>query len=126
MPKIVSSSIVSASKDEDDTGSLHIYYCLCGEFLMILDVSIDRLPRRETDGAFILNTKKRTCKLNTTFDKTVIVQRKSEGSMDLGTEADGSSGKRSGFEKQNRQACPKCGLFVCYDQKGVRIFLMER
>ncbi|KAI8621983.1 hypothetical protein BC830DRAFT_13923 [Chytriomyces sp. MP71] len=37
MPKIVSSSIVSASKDEDDTGSrMNIYYCLCGEFLLIL------------------------------------------------------------------------------------------
>ncbi|KAI8835047.1 hypothetical protein HDU81_002365 [Chytriomyces hyalinus] len=117
MPKIVSSSIVSASKDEDDSGSrMNIYYCLCGEFLLILDVKIDRLPRRQTDGAFILNTKKRTYKLNTVFSKKVVVKR---------TPEEGNPDKKIGFEAQNRHCCPKCGLFVCYDQKGVFSYILD-
>ncbi|KAJ3346392.1 hypothetical protein HDU83_003125 [Entophlyctis luteolus] len=143
MPKIVSSSIVSASKDDDDASSrMNVYFCLCGEFLMILDIAIDRLPRRPVDGAYVLNTKKRTYKLNSVFSKTVVVRRRQANTdnderpsnlaaTDPTAVAAGSDGaherpsQQTRFERQHRHVCPKCGLLVAYDQKGSFLYVVD-
>ncbi|KAI8853521.1 hypothetical protein BC829DRAFT_289820 [Chytridium lagenaria] len=109
MPKIISSSIVSASQEHTgkEKNRLHVYYCICGEFLLILDTVINKLPRRQTDGAYILNTKKRTHKLNTVPGPIKIVKRE------------------KGFEKQCRYCCPRCGLFVSYDQNSTFYYFLD-
>ena len=76
MPKVKKSSQVSSSetsllKDK----RLHVYYCLCGSYALVSDVLIDRLPKRKTDNAHIINMKTRTMKLNTEAGATKIIKR---------------------------------------------------
>ncbi|KAF9191577.1 hypothetical protein BGZ51_007140 [Haplosporangium sp. Z 767] len=54
MPKIISNSIISSSDNRDDPQGLHSYYCLCSEFILVIDMELGQLPRRETDNAIIL------------------------------------------------------------------------
>lgn len=80
MPKIVSSSIVSSSDhttttSEDQQRALHVYYCLCSEFLLVIDADLDHLARRTTDNAIIVSNTRRTYKLTAERDNVVIVQR---------------------------------------------------
>ncbi|TXT14161.1 uncharacterized protein COLE_00354 [Cutaneotrichosporon oleaginosum] len=37
--------------------ALRSYYCLCGDFVLVLQGKLDRLPQRKTDGAYIIRTK---------------------------------------------------------------------
>lgn len=50
MPKIVSRAVVSSSEQAALTQSaravLRSYYCLCGDFVLVLQGKLDRLPRR--------------------------------------------------------------------------------
>ena len=143
----MSSSIVSASSDfVKEKKKLHIYYCICGEYLLIIDTVIHKLPRRATDGSFIINTKKRISKFNVIQGDSVMLKRKSlpptksniPNTSTINTEtnlipsntddtestliSDSSSLSNDlalfKYEKQHRKLCPKCKLFVCYDQKG--------
>lgn len=79
MPKIVSSSIVSSSdhlvQQEDQRSALHVYYCLCSEFILVIDADLRILPRRRTDNAIIVSNTKRTYKLTAEPGQTVVVQR---------------------------------------------------
>ncbi|KAI9016482.1 hypothetical protein CLU79DRAFT_762765 [Phycomyces nitens] len=101
MPKIVTSSIVSSSdhsaQAEDQRHTLHVYYCLCSEFLLVIDVDLRQLPRRRTDNAIIVSNTRRTYKLTAEADDCVILKR------------------RDGFEKQYRYRCPRCDLLVAYE-----------
>ncbi len=69
MGKIVSRGVVSASKESIDVAKgLSVNYCLCGEFLLVLNTTLSALPVRPTDGSLGLrNTgaSKRVYKLNT-------------------------------------------------------------
>ncbi|KAJ3148615.1 hypothetical protein HDU86_007368 [Geranomyces michiganensis] len=101
MPKIVSSSTVSASSDLETAieKNLHVYYCLlCNEYVLILDRRLSKLPRRKTDNAYII-TQARTFKLNLKRGPTSIIKR------------DG------GFEEQKGWDCPRCGVPIAYDQE---------
>ncbi|KAI9492720.1 hypothetical protein BDB00DRAFT_826913 [Zychaea mexicana] len=101
MPKIVSSSIVSSSDHtgqlEDQRHLLHVYYCLCSEFLLVIDADLRKLPRRRTDNAIIVSNTRRTYKFTAESDGCTIVKR------------------REGFEKQYRYHCPRCRLLVAYE-----------
>ncbi len=84
MPKVVSRAAVSSSDTAGETLSsqaiLRSHYCLCGEFILVIDRSLDKLPRRRcvsgsaegiplaradtqaagwrrTDGAYIVRSK---------------------------------------------------------------------
>ncbi|GJE84096.1 hypothetical protein PsYK624_001710 [Phanerochaete sordida] len=106
MPKVVSRSAVSSSTDAQPTASssaaLRVYYCLCGEFILVVDKSLASLPKRQTDGATVLRChdsdagKARVFKLNATPKDAVLVER-------LG-----------GHEKQYRFHCPRCDLQIGY------------
>ncbi|KAI7881965.1 hypothetical protein K492DRAFT_236303 [Lichtheimia hyalospora FSU 10163] len=101
MPKIVSSSIVSSSdhlvQQDDQRSALHVYYCLCSEFILVIDADLRILPRRRTDNAIIVSNTKRTYKLTAEPGQTVVVQRK------------------EGYEKQYRYHCPRCQLLIAYE-----------
>ncbi|RKO89177.1 hypothetical protein BDK51DRAFT_53248 [Blyttiomyces helicus] len=121
MPKIVSSSTISASTDLAAEKNLLIYYCVyCGEFLMVLEkaggsvtyqgaglVDSFGLPRRKTDNAYIVNEEKRTYRFNMETGPTKIVKRD------------------DGYEKQHRMHCPRCKLFVAYDQKRGFTYVLD-
>jgi len=52
MPKVVSRAVVSSSEQAGLTQSaravLRSYYCLCGDFILVLQGKLDRLPRRKS------------------------------------------------------------------------------
>lgn len=44
----------------EDESSFAVYYCsFCGAFALVIDVKLDTLPTRKTDGARVLDTKAR-------------------------------------------------------------------
>ncbi|KAI8085169.1 uncharacterized protein BX664DRAFT_284237 [Halteromyces radiatus] len=106
MPKIVSSSTISSSNfDEGQTDQrqkLQIYYCLCSEFLLVIDAELQLLPRRKTDNAIIIDNRQRTYKLTAEAKQPVILKR------------------GEGFEKQYRYHCPRCELLIAYEMKEER------
>ncbi|KXN86416.1 hypothetical protein AN958_10278 [Leucoagaricus sp. SymC.cos] len=107
MPKVVSRSAVSSSTDAQPTASssaaLRVYYCICGEFILVIDKSLASLPRRQTDNAVMIRTqdndtgKARIFKLNATINEhPLIIERK------------------NGYERQYRCLCPRCSLPIGY------------
>ncbi|PCH41127.1 hypothetical protein WOLCODRAFT_137206 [Wolfiporia cocos MD-104 SS10] len=106
MPKVVSRSAVSSSTDARPTASsvaaLRVYYCICGEFILVIDKSLTSLPRRKTDDAVVIRCqdselgKARVFKLNATEQEPLLVERP------------------NGHERQYRFHCPRCNLPVAY------------
>lgn len=104
MPKIVSSSIVSTSEQRPQSRQppLSTYYCICGDYLLILDKRIQQLPRRKTDGAHILQNNERRYKVNAVGPTTKLIKR------------------QGGFERQYRYSCPKCLLPFLYETDSAK------
>lgn len=117
MPKIVSRSVISSSDGPSSTtgagnaaagGStqpLRIFYCLCGDFALVCDQSLDELPKRPLDGARVMRcldspkgAKKTTFKLSARQGKQVMLRR-----------PDGT------LEKQHRFHCSRCDLPLGYE-----------
>jgi len=107
MPKIVSRSAVSTSTDaaptESASASLRVFYCLCGEFALVIDKDISLLPRRKTDGAIILRAsaldgqpKPQIFKLNVNISSPILIKRE------------------NGLECQYRYTCTRCALPIGY------------
>ncbi|KAI0036806.1 hypothetical protein K488DRAFT_75800 [Vararia minispora EC-137] len=107
MPKVVSRSAVSASSDAISTASstaaLRVYYCICGEFVLVIDKSLSSLPRRKTDKAIIIRSqdgpdaKAQVFKLNADTAEPVLVERTT-----------------GGHERQYRFYCTRCQLLIGY------------
>ncbi|KAI6003740.1 hypothetical protein EDD15DRAFT_2219817 [Pisolithus albus] len=107
MPKVVSRSAVSSSTDAKPTASaaaaLRVYYCICGEFILVIEKSLAALPRRRTDGAYIIR-----CRENVT-GKAVVFK------LNASTSVAPVLVNRSGaYERQYRFSCPRCNLLVGY------------
>ncbi|CAO3640949.1 unnamed protein product [Cunninghamella blakesleeana] len=104
--KIVSSSIISSSSLDENQDSkrhrLQVYYCLCSEFLLVINFDLRQLPRRKTDNAIIVDNTKRTYKLTANSNGPVIIKRP------------------DGFEKQYRYHCPRCELLIAYEMQEER------
>ncbi|CCA71221.1 hypothetical protein PIIN_05158 [Serendipita indica DSM 11827] len=109
MPKVISRSTISSSAEASATTSataaLRTYYCLCGEFILVIDKTLSNLPRRTTDNAIILRSKDtdsaKACvfKLNAKEVGAVLVERP------------------NGLERQFRYNCPRCNLLVAYQNE---------
>ncbi|ELK23502.1 hypothetical protein MDA_GLEAN10020981 [Myotis davidii] len=73
MPKVVSRSVVCSDtrdREEYDDGEkpLHVYYCLCGQMVLVLDCQLEKLPMRPRDRS----------KFGQGFGKTNIYTQKQE------------------------------------------------
>ncbi|KAJ7781102.1 hypothetical protein B0H16DRAFT_1497086 [Mycena metata] len=107
MPKIVSRSAVSSSTEAKPTKSsaaaLRVYYCICGEFILVIDKSIASLPRRRTDDSIIVRAqdsdadKARVFKLNAVMSEPILLER--------------PGGQH---ERLFRFNCPRCTLPIGY------------
>ncbi|ETW83910.1 hypothetical protein HETIRDRAFT_314634 [Heterobasidion irregulare TC 32-1] len=107
MPKVISRSAVSSSTDAQPTASsaaaLRVYYCICGEFVLVIDKTLASLPQRKTDEAIIIRSqdsddgKARIFKLNAKPGDPVLVER-----------------SHGGHERQYRFRCPRCTLLIGY------------
>ncbi|KAF9181237.1 hypothetical protein BGZ49_004890 [Haplosporangium sp. Z 27] len=95
MPKIISNSIISSSDNREEVQGLHSYYCLCSEFILVIELG--QLPRRETDNAVIIENASRMYKLHAIPGDVKIVKRSDK------------------FEKQHRLYCPRCSLLIAYE-----------
>eukprot|EP00899_Mesostigma_viride_P010760 jgi/Mesvir1/19686/Mv09955-RA.1 len=91
---------------------LTVYYCKhCATHVLILDTTLQKLPRRKTDNAYVIDTSKHIAKLNT-----------EEGGKCLLKRADDK------VERQWRMKCSGCQLFVAYrseEEKPRLIYLVD-
>ncbi|TIB74480.1 hypothetical protein E3Q22_00818 [Wallemia mellicola] len=82
---------------------LNSYYCICGEFILVIDKPLSYLPRRRTDDSYIIThtagteSTKRNFKLNGISQTPCMLQRE-----------DGMC------ERQHRLSCPRCTIVVAY------------
>jgi hypothetical protein len=76
MPKVISKFQINQSLPQNSTTSnINVYYCICGEYCLILDNVIESLNKRTTDRSYILNAKELTFKLNASEGDEVLVKR---------------------------------------------------
>lgn len=86
MPKVYTRAVFSSSDHAKPTASsravLRTYYCLCGDFALVLQGKLERLPRRRHDGASIVRSRQgrmgqsaRKFKLNVKAGERVVVRR---------------------------------------------------
>ncbi|GAA5936826.1 uncharacterized protein JCM15063_000072 [Sporobolomyces koalae] len=139
---------ISQSKPEDYSGAenLHVHYCLCGEFILVVDAPLASLPRRPADKSFALvnqGADKRVYKLNVSESNSSLVKPQAAGtgqtSGDMlsgggvgaaGKEGNGVLALRDGqFEYQRRLYCTRCQLQIGYEtvpgeSKGVATFIL--
>mmetsp|Transcript_37915 Transcript_37915/g.60897 ORF Transcript_37915/g.60897 Transcript_37915/m.60897 type:complete len:230 (+) Transcript_37915:27-716(+) len=100
------------SNIKDD--GLKVCYCKhCGQYSMILDVLLNKLPIRKSDKSRVVNEKKRVCKKNMIAGQAKLIKRKA-----------------GGIERQYRFFCKQCGLLLCYrsvpeNQVGSYTFIVK-
>ncbi|EJU06223.1 hypothetical protein DACRYDRAFT_44504 [Dacryopinax primogenitus] len=105
MPKVVSRSAVSSSLGAaaSEGRPLRVYYCLCGEFILVSDKRLSLFPQRKTDDAYVVRAKGADApifKFNVNDGGRVFVKRP------------------GGLELQYRFNCPRCELLVAYQTQS--------
>ena len=89
-------------KEEYKEKPLHVYYCLCGQLVLVIDTPLEKLPLRPTDGSRVIDMSKHAHKMTSQDDEIVYIKRE------------------KGVERQYRKKCVKCSLplFYQFDQSS--------
>lgn len=136
MGKIVSRNVISQSKEElietDPNKVLTTYFCLCGEFILVLPGSLESLAIRPIDNSYVLKNKS-TSTSNSTESTTTATDNIKVYKLNAVSEGLGVLLKRGikSFEYQRRLLCPRCKLAVGYEtvpgegRKGNATFLLQ-
>jgi len=88
-------------KSEDS--NLYLWYCICGEFILVIDIQLSNLPRRTTDGSIVIRNrdgngqKAQMFKLNATLSSNAVFLQ-----------------RREKVERQWRYHCRRCELQIGY------------
>ncbi|GAA5982672.1 hypothetical protein JCM5350_002143 [Sporobolomyces pararoseus] len=118
---------ISSSKEETGNSGLQVNYCICGEFILVVDAPLLSLPRRPLDNSItLLNSpshNKRVYKLNVSDSNPSLIKPKTLGGDGGG--GVGAAGKEGNgvlvlrndgkFEFQRRFYCPRCQLQIGYE-----------
>ncbi|MCO5584436.1 hypothetical protein L7F22_038363 [Adiantum nelumboides] len=99
MPKRTTHTYSSEDAAPDGPeADLYVYYCKhCGSHVLITDTQLQKMPRRKTDKAYVLDKQKHLARLNAAEAGKQFLKR-GEGKV----------------ERQFRLKCTGCELFVCY------------
>ncbi|KAI0986178.1 hypothetical protein GJ496_002079 [Pomphorhynchus laevis] len=96
-------------QNEDDI--LIVYYCLCGQMVLISDTAVEKLPIRERDQSRVLDSRCHIHQITGIGDDEMIYVRRKEGLV----------------EQQFRRKCVRCGLWVFYrhDESPCVTFIID-
>ncbi|KAJ0047695.1 hypothetical protein Pint_15682 [Pistacia integerrima] len=130
MPKRTTHTYSSEDAAPDGPDSdLFVYYCKhCGSHVLITDTQLQKMPKRKTDKAYVLDKSKHLARLNINDAGKVLLKRLRKlapiqrcapavlwglKSHLVGVAPWTGLGEGK-LEKQFRMNCIGCGLFVCY------------
>jgi len=106
MPKVYSKSTIAAPNNSLSNTStsrpLRVFYCLCGEFILVCENSLKLMAQRHTDNAYAIRCKDSAAGRASMFK----LNASSAGQVFIHREA--------GLELQHRFKCPRCELPVAY------------
>ncbi|SCV72565.1 BQ2448_4102 [Microbotryum intermedium] len=120
-PKMIARGAVSQSKDEVDPldSSLTIYYCLCGEFVLVAQAQLSNLPRRPSDRSYALRNQ---------GDHRVVYKLNAEQGREIMATSVDPEKRSTVYEYQRPLHCARCKLQVAYETipggKGDATFLL--
>lgn len=101
MPEILDYVEDERKKEEvDESTPLHVYYCLCGQIVLIVDTVLTKLPVRPRDQATVIDATKHAHKIQCENADEVYLKWK------------------DGIEHQFRKRCKKCKLLLFYRHKA--------
>ncbi|TVU39630.1 hypothetical protein EJB05_13057 [Eragrostis curvula] len=109
---------------EGPESDLFVYYCKhCASHVLITDTQLQKMPKRKTDRAHVLDKTKHLSRLNVKESGKIMLKRL----LKYGTSLDTIGSKvwtlvnnlqikcgEGKLEKQFRMSCVGCDLFVCY------------
>lgn len=120
MPKVYTRAVFSSSDHAAPTASaravLRTYYCLCGDFALVLQGKLERLARRAHDGASIVRARQgragqapRKFKLNVRAGERVVVRRWVGRGCKLGRVRRADARTDGTLEPRTPLLCMRCG-----------------
>jgi hypothetical protein len=106
MPKRSTATYTSEDAPQSDEAALYVYYCkYSGEHCLITDAALGALPRRRTDGAYVLDTQKAVVRVQAALQPVKYIKR----CVAVPVAARGGGGVACGGGLRTTLVCWRCG-----------------